>query len=66
MNQNIPPLRRIHAACRKLRSLPNNTQEYAEEDQATKITPINKTNPIKSSNHLFMILPVGFCLKRLC
>ena len=63
-NQKIPPFRNIHAACRKLKSLPNRVQEYTEEAHPTKIIPVSRIKPNKSSNHLFMKIHRYFDLKR--
>lgn len=63
-NQKIPPLRKIHAECKKLKFFPNNIQEYAEEAHPIKITPIRRINPKISSSHLFMNLSDFFHLKR--
>lgn len=62
--QKIPPLNMIHAACNRLKSLPNIVHEYAEDAQATKIAAIRSIKPIKSSIHLFILLITLVNLKR--
>jgi len=63
-NQKIPPLKKTQAACKKLKSLPNKTQEYAEEAHPIKITPVSRIRPSISSNHLSMETNRYFDLKR--
>ena len=55
-NQKIPPLRKTHEACRKLKSFPKKTHAYVEEYHAIRITIIKSNKPKINSSHLFMDL----------
>jgi hypothetical protein len=66
MNQKTAPFRKIHAECKKLKSLPNKVQEYTEDAQTTIIATTRSTIPKISSDHLFILLEETFNLKRLC
>jgi len=63
-SQKTPPLRNIHAECKKLKSLPKSTQLYAEEAHVTRITATKRTNPKNNSDHLFMLKRLKVDLKR--
>ncbi len=65
-NQKIPPLNKIQAECKKLRSFPNIVQEYVEDAQATIIITTRSAKPNISSSHLFILIVKVFNLKRLC
>lgn len=58
INQTNPPLRNSHAACLK-----SHNEPQFDENHASRIIPNNKTNPIKSSVHLFIIAKEIFYLK---
>jgi len=63
-SQKIPPLRNIHAECKKLKSLPSNTQLYAEDAQVIRITATKRINPRTNSDHLSMLNKSKVDLKR--
>ena len=64
-SQKILPLNTTHAECKKFKSFPNNVHWYADEIHAIKIAPRRRTNPTKSSSHLFIVfLFIVFSLKR--
>jgi len=63
-NQKIPPLKRIHAECKRFKSFPRIVQEYAEDAHPIKIIPIIIINPSNNSTHLFMSKGGNFSLKR--
>lgn len=65
-DQKIPPLNKIQAECKKLRSFPNKVQEYAEDAQAIIIAPTRNAKPAVSSSHLFILIVEVSDLKRLC
>lgn len=62
--QNIPPFRKIHAACKKFILFPKSVQSYIDDNPATRTAPIRRINPINSSDHLFIVFSDGgFYLK---
>ena len=68
-NQKSPPLKKSQAGVRKLKLLPQKTQEfpvmYPAEAKAIRTAPITKISPNKSSLHLFIVrFYVQFHLKR--